>query len=453
MGVTTGQHSLSNLVDLDNGLISREVFVNKEIYQQEQEQIFARAWLFIGHESQIPNPGDYFVSCMGEESVILVRDQQQKIHVFLNTCRHRGMKVCRYDKGNTVQFTCPFHGWSYDTEGKLAGVPRFKEGYQERMDRSQWGLIEVAQLENYRGSIWATWDKDAPPFSDYLGDFKIYLATLFDCFDGKEGGAQVLDGVQKWRLPCNWKFPATSFGGDAAHEYSHRSTHVAAYGPQGKGDRHGVARPGEKRLEVSIPGLGHGAHITVYEADAPYMPTWGSLQRVDDYFKRAYEKQRECLPTPLRMDVGAATFFPNASYSAGIRRTIVIWHPRGPEMTEAWRFYLVDKDTPQEVRDAIRRYLMRYSGPVGMTEQDDMENWNYAYAASKGTIARRYPYNYQMGVGNNPLDVPIPGRVTQVLSEENQRSRFRRWTEFMHATGWDEIYPKNGKKADEYHGR
>ena len=178
MVVTTGQHSLSNLVDLDNGLISREVFVNKEIYQQEQEQIFARAWLFIGHESQIPNPGDYFVSCMGEESVILVRDQQQKIHVFLNTCRHRGMKVCRYDRGNTVQFTCPFHGWSYDTEGKLAGVPRFNEGYHERLDRSQWGLIEVAQLENYKGSIWATWDKNAPPFADYLGDFKIYLDTL-----------------------------------------------------------------------------------------------------------------------------------------------------------------------------------------------------------------------------------------------------------------------------------
>jgi len=96
---------------------------------------------------------------------------------------------------------------------------------------------------------------------------------------------------------------------------------------------------------------------------------------------------------------------------------------------------------------------MRYSGPVGMTEQDDMENWNYAYAASKGTIARRYPYNYQMGIGNHPLDVPIPGLVTQVLSEENQRSRFKRWTEFMHATGWDEIYPKNGKKVDDHHGR
>lgn len=451
--MATNEYSLKSLIDLDHGKISREVFVNHEIYQQEQEKIFARAWLFVGHESQIPNPGDYFVSCMGEESVILVRDQKSKIHVFLNTCRHRGMKVCRYDAGNTVTFTCPFHGWTYDTEGKLSGVPRFKEGYHDQLDKSEWGLIEVPQMENYKGSIWATWDKNAPPFLDYLGDFKVYLDQLFDRFDGGEGGGEVLEGVHKWRMPCNWKFPATSFGGDAAHEISHRSTHIAGYGPQGKGDRHGVLRPGEKRLEVSIPGLGHCAHISVYDADSPYTPTWGSLHSVDKYFKSAYEKQRKSLPTPLRMDIGAATFFPNASYAAGFRRTIVVWHPRGPHMTEAWRFYLVDKDTPREVRDALRRFLMRYCGPVGMTEQDDMENWNYAYAASKGTIARRYPYNYQMGLENEYLDIPIPGSVTQVLTEQSQRNRFQRWTDFMEAGSWNDIYPKNGKMTKGGHGR
>jgi phenylpropionate dioxygenase-like ring-hydroxylating dioxygenase large terminal subunit len=89
------------LVDLASGHISREIFVNEAIYQQELEQVFARAWLFIGHESQIPKPGDYFVSCRGEESVMLCRDLEERIHVFLNTCRHRGMKVCRYDEGNT----------------------------------------------------------------------------------------------------------------------------------------------------------------------------------------------------------------------------------------------------------------------------------------------------------------------------------------------------------------
>src|SRR5438045_9759245 len=95
----TGPGSLKELVDVDKGIISREIFVNEEIYRQEQDQVFARAWLFIGHESQIPRPGDFLVSSMGEESVILCRDRTGRIHVFLNSCRHRRMQVGRYAEG------------------------------------------------------------------------------------------------------------------------------------------------------------------------------------------------------------------------------------------------------------------------------------------------------------------------------------------------------------------
>src|SRR5438045_1239939 len=153
--------SLRNLVDLERGEISREIFVNEEIYQQELEQVFARSWLFVGHESQAPNPGDFFQSRMGEEAVLLVRDRKGQLHVFLNTCRHRGMKVCRYDQGNTLLFTCPFHGWSYDTDGKLIGVPEFQSAYHAELQKAGWGLPE-ARIEHYQGSIWANWDPDAP---------------------------------------------------------------------------------------------------------------------------------------------------------------------------------------------------------------------------------------------------------------------------------------------------
>ena len=115
--------NLSSLVDLKNGTISREIFVNDEIFKQELGQIFSRAWLFIGHEDLVPNPDDYFVSRMGTDSVILTRDRQNKINVLLNSCMHRGMKVCRYDQGNTRAFTCPYHGWSYSTDGRLVEVP------------------------------------------------------------------------------------------------------------------------------------------------------------------------------------------------------------------------------------------------------------------------------------------------------------------------------------------
>lgn len=439
----TTERSLGRLMDLEGGTISREVFVNEDIYRQEQEQIFARGWLFLGHESQIPKAGDFFVSSMGEESVILVRDRQRNIHAFLNTCRHRGMKVCRYDQGNTVMLTCPFHGWTYDIDGRLAAVPGLEEAYFGRLDKAQWGLIEVPQLAIYKGSIWATWDKDAPPFEDYLGDFRFYLDTLFDASDGGDGGVEVLDGVHKWHMPCNWKFPASSFGADAAHAVSHRSTQVAGYGPQQQqGDRHGVRRTDTQRLEVTVPSLGHGAHISAAPGTAPYVPTWGSLGPVDEYFRIAHQRRLERRKEPLQVEVGAATVFPNTSFAAGIRRTIVVWNPRGPQMTEAWRFYMVDRDAPEEVRDAVRRFLMRYAGPVGMTEQDDAENWNYASAASKGAIARRYPYNYQLGFDQEALDLPIPGVVTPVLSEHGQRIRFDRWLEFMEAASWDDIYPK-----------
>ena len=118
--------SIGELVDVRHGRISREVFVNDEIYRKEQENLFSRAWLFVGHETQIPNPGDFFVSRMGEESVILCRDRDKNIHVFLNSCRHRGMKVCRYDEGNTLLFTCPYRAWSYSNDGKLVGIPLYK---------------------------------------------------------------------------------------------------------------------------------------------------------------------------------------------------------------------------------------------------------------------------------------------------------------------------------------
>ena len=162
-GHSNGNRSLAGMVDMAAGTVSREIFVNEEIYAQEQEYLFARAWLFVGHVSQIPKPGDYFVSCMGEESVILCRDREGEVHVFLNSCTHRGMKVCRYDEGNTPVFSCPYHGWSFATDGKLVGVPYFKDAYKGALDKSQWGLIEVPKLCIYKGTVWANLGRAALP--------------------------------------------------------------------------------------------------------------------------------------------------------------------------------------------------------------------------------------------------------------------------------------------------
>ena len=175
------------------------------------------------------------------------------------------MKVCRYDEGNTPVFTCPYHGWSYAADGSLVGVPYFKDAYHEQLDKSQWGLVEVAQLENYKGTIWATWDKNAPPFAEFLGEMKVYLDLLLDSRDGNEGGSEIIGGVQKWTMPCNWKFPAENFAGDAYHNISHRSVDIAGIGPSGRGRRDTDQQNAAPRLNVGFPDLGHAA-VCYYQA-------------------------------------------------------------------------------------------------------------------------------------------------------------------------------------------
>ncbi len=389
----------SKLVDLENGVISREIFVDQSVYEDEQEKIFARSCLFVGHESQVPKPGDYFVSCMGEESVILCRDRQSQLHVFLNSCMHRGMKVCRYDEGNTPVFTCPSHGWSYATDGQLVGVPYFKDAYHEKLDKSKWGLVEVAQLENYKGSIWATWDESAPAFLDYIGGFQLYLDLLLDTWDGREGGTEVFGGVEKWIIPSNWKFPSENFIGDRYHNISHRSVDMVGIGPSGQGRRDMTERTGSRALDICFPDLGHGTLGFLRAPDAPIIQAYHDSPVISEYFRWCQEERQNRRGDHARLLGGPGTVFPNMSYLPRQPRSIAVWHPRSSNSTEAWRWYLVHKDAPQEVKDFLRHYYIRYSGPGGLTEQDDMENWNYAQAASNGVIARRRHYNYEMGLG------------------------------------------------------
>lgn len=438
----------NGLVNVEKGIISREIFVSEDIYQQEQEQVFNRSWLFVGHESQIPKPGDYFVSGMGEESVILCRDRESKVHVFLNSCRHRGMKVCRYDEGNTPIFTCPYHGWSYATDGKLVGVPFYKDAYQEKLDKSKWGLVEVAQLCSYKGTVWATWDLSAPPFLEYLGDFKMFLDLSLDSWDGREGGSEVIGGVQKWLMPCNWKFPAENFSGESYHNISHRSVDLAGIGPSGTGRRDLQERINSRRLHICFPERGHQTGAYVLPKDAPTPSAYQNSPFVAEFFRHCEEERKRRRGEWARLTGSPGEIFPNTALHPRQPRIMAVWHPRGPHQTEVWWGYLVDHDAPEEVKNVLREYYIRYSGPGGLTEQDDMENWNYAHSASRGTIARRYPYNYEQGLGYESSDfvcdgLPIPGMVTDLTeiksSEDNLRNLYRRWAEFMDADSWDEL--------------
>jgi 3-phenylpropionate/trans-cinnamate dioxygenase alpha subunit len=126
----TANLDVAGLVDIENGLLDRAIFTDEQLYKQEMRRVFAPSWLFLAHTDQFHKPGDFFTTYMGEDPVIVTLDRNGRIRAYLNSCRHRGARVCRADFGATRNFTCTYHGWAYDLEGKLISVPN-KDGYPE----------------------------------------------------------------------------------------------------------------------------------------------------------------------------------------------------------------------------------------------------------------------------------------------------------------------------------
>ena len=164
---------------------------------------------------------------MGEDPVLVTRDRQGRVNALLIICRHRGNRLCRAEDGNAGTFICAYHGWAYNSDGNIQAVPNLQDAYYNELDQSKWGLIPVAQLDSYKGLIFATFEPSAPRLLDYLGPIKWYMDAFFD---RREGGAEAIGGVHRWVAPCNWKFPAENFIGDSYHvPWSHLSPRLTGF--------------------------------------------------------------------------------------------------------------------------------------------------------------------------------------------------------------------------------
>lgn len=146
---------LSHLMDLDEGRVDRRIFSDEQLYEQELYRIFARSWLFVAHDSQISNAGDFLTTNMGEDGVIVCRQGDGSIKVFLNSCSHRGNRVCFADAGNTRRFVCNYHGWAFafDGAGELKGMHEEYCYDPGDIDKSKHGLKQVAKVSSYKGLL------------------------------------------------------------------------------------------------------------------------------------------------------------------------------------------------------------------------------------------------------------------------------------------------------------
>jgi nitrite reductase/ring-hydroxylating ferredoxin subunit len=423
---------IDRLVQAERGLVSGRIFADEDIYELELERLFARCWLYLGHETQIPKPGDYITTYMGEDPVILWRDSEGKVGAFLNSCRHRGMRVSRLDEGNANFLTCPYHGWAFSNQGKLVTVPEYREGYLEELNKEEWGLIPVAKVAAYKGLIFGTFDEGAETLDEYLGDIRWYLDLMVDRTDG---GLEVLPGVHKWTIPANWKFAADNFVGDSYHV---PRTHRMAF-------ELGVFPEHPDRGRSVSAGNGHGLNLNVFKMEGgrkeaikrfprEVLPAMHHLEEHWEEVERRLGKERsQILRTSLAID---GTLFPNLSFlDLPGYLTFRVWHPQGPLKMEAWAWCVVEKGMPKEVKEMVSRAYISQFGVSGIFEQDDGEIWNQCTETARGRVCRRYPLNYQMGLGHEKSHQTMPGRIWQVVGEANQRDFYRRWTQLMSRDG------------------
>ncbi|MBV9121356.1 MAG: Rieske 2Fe-2S domain-containing protein [Chloroflexi bacterium] len=424
-------------MDSRRGVIPREIFCDQAVFAAELTRVFEPSWLFVGHASQLKRPGDFFQSRMGRESVIVTLDRQSQVRVLLNTCRHRGMPVCRYDEGNTAAFTCPYHGWTYATDGKLQGVPRHDTAYGGSIQQEQWGLAQ-ARVELFHGSIWATFNQAAPSLETYLGGMALYLRDLLQGPDGEDDGWEVIEGIMKWQIACNWKLGAENFAGDTYHTTTHLSVDRLGISPSGEKKRHtfaAVKLPVDV-VGVAIEGKGHTVRAQVYREQYDYASMYATMPEVDAYYREQHQKRQTRLGDRSRLLNRGGVVFPSMHYNAAGRTTLGLWVPIAPDRVEVWRWLLVPRNAPDCVKDMLRHYYLRYAGPAGLTEQDDMENWTSIQRAIGGTLSRDLPLNYQMGLGNERRGWPVDwlgddAVVCPGTSENNQRAFYGRWQELM----------------------
>src|SRR3954454_21362940 len=182
--------------------VNRVAYRSPEIFRREVETVWLRSWLYLGHETELPEPGNFKVRTIAGRPLIFCRDVHGKLHAFLNSCPHRGTILCRDSEGSTKNFQCFYHAWTFRTNGEVSSIPD-PEAYESTDEfRASMKLREVPHLDSHEGFVFIAFDPDVPPLLEHLGDAADYITMIEQ---QHAGGMTTLPGVQLYSVRGNWK--------------------------------------------------------------------------------------------------------------------------------------------------------------------------------------------------------------------------------------------------------
>jgi phenylpropionate dioxygenase-like ring-hydroxylating dioxygenase large terminal subunit len=416
----TFHRPVADLVKTDR--VHTSLYTDPALFDQELDKIFSNTWVWVAHVSEVAEVGSFKSTFVGKQPVIVVRDRQKLVHVFLNRCRHRGATVCEHKKGKTNSFVCPYHGWSYALDGSLRGVPH-PESYGDILDKADYPLVSL-RVEEYAGMLFATLKDDIEPLVDYLGPARKWM----DLFMKQGAGYPIkVGGEHRFRFPGNWKIQLENTTDGYHFPVIHKSFLSS------------VDKQTEEMLDFVggkgyVEDLGNGHSVMVMIPD---------LVDLEAHLELPIPERFEALATELRAEghdeekvrrivraVGGSGFnlnlFPNIACSMAFFRVL---QPISVDETEIHHAVITMDGGPPAANRARLRMHEHFQGPMGFGTPDDSEAWERVQKGAGAGSELWILLNRGLPGETKTED----GLVSDVSAETGMRAAYRQWLKMMTA--------------------
>jgi len=398
--------------------VSTRIYSDGAIFEEELERIFERTWVYVAHESEVQEPGDYLTTYIGRQPVIVSRGADGQIHVMVNACRHRGNTVCREERGNTATFRCAYHGWVYKCSGELLNITergRYPEGFGEDLT----GLVQVPRVTNYRGLVFASFNPQGESVEEYLGGVKKYVDLWIE--RSPTGRIRVLP-PHKFLVSGNWKYQVDN----SVEGYHAWHVHKSAFMTM----RHSLASQadyGGEREEGRIIGFEHGHGVM----ERPGMTSMDKAIFAEyfDCLVKSYGDERAREIVYGRNIV----VFPNLAL---LENNIRVVSPRAVDSTEMYSYFFDFEGVPDPVNSDNLRDSQWRRGTMSFVNSDDLEMFSSNQGGARAT--RLHWTTIAKGMHDETV-LPEGGRAGKHIHDETGvRAVYREWARLMSGNGQEQ---------------
>ena len=422
---------IRNLVidDRQRGIfkVHRSAMTSMELFQRERELIFNRCWIYLGHESEVENPGDYRRRTVAGRPLFFVRGRDGQVRVFLNSCPHRGSLVCRRDTGNTEVLQCFYHAWTFNTNGELVGLPG-EAAYGPGFDRAELGLKQPPRIESYRGFYFVSFNPGVEDLVTYLAGARDYLDLVVD---QAEEGMRVIAGSNRYTIGANWKLLAEN-SLDGYHLVPTHGTYVdyiAGLGTDDSGDTMAARPPGRSRAL----GNGHCVAENVARNGRPiahWHPLFGedSREAMSRVRQRLVDKYGEERAYRIADTSRNLLIYPNLIINDIVAITIRYFEPLAPDSMEVTAWHLVPREESEAVLAARLDSFLTFLGPGGFATPDDVEALESCQAGFQAT-----------GIGWSDISRGVLSPFPNTSDELQMRGFWRQWHANMQGLGQADV--------------